>query len=576
VRSEALEYVIIAVGGTGAKVAEAFVDLMTVGAPLSRHEGQARAALNGGDRFTIVRVDTDKECRSSQLDDAIQRYEALQSHAPKDSGLWGPSIRNAGILHPLDALGGRENDQSLESYLATQDPDKSGVKLLESFYSPADLATPLHQGFFQCPDIGAAIVGSIADLEKTDPPSPLIQMMGKFRARDVRVFVVGSLFGGTGAAGVPALARALKTLAKRWKVEDKWRIGACLLGPYFLPPDPPIGSIDWGQEWQPGGSESLDDFLVRRGVSESEYLDRVIENQSQKGDTLWEKETIRQIARGYYAKRSEIVDRAFDSWIHYEKHGRHLFDRLYLLGLSNPTDYGREKHNGRPIAWANGGRNQESPLHVVELAAATAAQHFFSTEEVGKEVFLLGVQPGSVQQGDSLAWDDLGSSRGLDFGQSMTAALVGYNWLKFTWERQLLTFRDLEKATALSALNDDLDEESFSLFRDTLMVAEKAIGKALLDLRMALAWDTDCTSAMQHWCEDPVAFGETGVLRKRAKSYEFPGGRSLTASQQELGRVGTQDGEHARDEMGQAAVQYLRGIWGELESRIEITQHVDA
>lgn len=574
-RSKAVEYVILSVGGTGAKVAEAFVDLMTAGVPMLRSAKGLRAAPNGGDRFTIARVDTDKECRSSQLDDAIQRYNRLQSRAPKDGGLWGPVILNEGVLHPLDALGGRDNDETLESYLATQDPSKEGTRFLESFYTSADLATPLHQGFFQCPDIGAAIVGSMADLEKADPPSQLIQLMEPFKAREVRIFVVGSLFGGTGAAGVPALARALKTLAERWGVEKRWRLGACLLGPYFLPPDPPIEEIDWGPEWQARGAESLDEFLKRTRRTEDAYLDEVIERQQKKGSATWQKETIRQIARGYYAKRDEIVDRAFDSWLHYEKHGRHLFDRLYLLGLDNPTDYGRESFNGRPIAWANGGRRQESPLHVVELAAATAAQHFFSNDDDHGEVFLLGTQPGAVQAGDGLGWDDLGSPGTLDFGRSLTALLVGYNWLRFTFKGQLLSYQDLEKATALSALRSELDEESFPAFRDALVVSEQAISRALEDLRGALAWVPECATTMKHWCEDAESFGETGILRKRANEFDFPGGRSLSVSQKDLGRVGTAANAHAREEMGQAALQYLRGIWSELDRRVESLEPIE-
>lgn len=567
-RNEATEYLIFAIGGTGAKVAEAFVDMMTVGMPMFRIGGDSHASLHGGDRFTIVRIDTDKECRSSQLDDAIQRYDALQSHAPKDSGLWGPEIVNGGTLHPLDALGGRDNDESLESYLATRDPDGRGAELLQAFYTPADLATPLHQGFFQCPDIGASVIGSIADHTKAETPSPLIRMMEQFRARTLCAFVVGSLFGGTGAAGVPALARALKTLGQRWNVEERWRLGACLIGPYFLPPDPPTGEIDWGEDWQPGGDESLDAFLARKELSEDQYLDSVVDRQRQEGKPTWDKEVVRQIARGYYAKREEIVDRAFDSWIHYEKHGKHLFDRLYLLGLANPTDYGSVRHKGGPIAWANGGRRQESPLHVVELAAATAAQHFFATEDTQQEVFLLGTQPGSGQEGDTLAWDDLGSSRALDFGRSITTALVGYNWLRYTWRAHLLTYRDLEKATALAALRKELDESSYSDFHDALLAAEQAISGAIEDLRTALAWDNEHSVVMRHWCEDRETFGERGLIQKRAPVFEFPGGRTLTVSQQDLGRLGTQSEARARQDIGRAALQYLRAVWGELDRRM--------
>ena len=78
---EATNYVILAVGGTGAKVAEAAVNLMSLGLPMTTdQEGKGYACLNANDALTIIRIDPDKACRDQDLQGAIKLYQEIQKY----------------------------------------------------------------------------------------------------------------------------------------------------------------------------------------------------------------------------------------------------------------------------------------------------------------------------------------------------------------------------------------------------------------------------------------------------------------------------------------------------------------
>jgi hypothetical protein len=58
---------------------------------------------------------------------------------------------------------------------------------------------------------------------------------------DVRVFLVASIFGGTGAAAFPTVARLLRAEIEQRGLGDQVKLGGALLLPYFSFPPPPEG-----------------------------------------------------------------------------------------------------------------------------------------------------------------------------------------------------------------------------------------------------------------------------------------------------------------------------------------------
>lgn len=314
---EATNYVILAVGGTGAKVAEAAVNLMSLGLPMTTdQEGKGYACLNANDALTIIRIDPDKACRDQDLQGAIKLYQEIQKYGGRGQirGLWSLELRELVKIHPMDALSGPKDEETLKAKLASNVGQDLAVKILRLFYTESDLTTSLDRGFFQKPYIGSAVIASMAETKVEAAPA-LIQHLKQYKNKRLRVFIVGSMYGGTGAAGIPVLSRIVKYETAE---NDDWRVAGCLLGPYFYPPLPPISEIDWGPRWNPDMKESVDVYLARERMTERQYLEGVARANEGKNlggpgqeDYTWQQ--LRMMARGYYAKPAEIERRAFAS-----------------------------------------------------------------------------------------------------------------------------------------------------------------------------------------------------------------------------------------------------------------------
>ncbi len=587
----ATNYVVFAVGGTGAKVAEALIDLLCLGIPLLAQEPTAgHAAANAADSLTLVRIDPDKACRSASLQEAVSRYRAIGKTGGDGAsrGLWSLKLQDLVTIHPLDALSGPPGVETLAGKLASRPAGHNeAMQILRLFYSEADLATPLDRGFFQKPFIGAAVIASMGEL-KVEAKSPLVALLQGFRGKRLRVFVVGSMYGGTGAAGIPVISKIVRQVADDNHDRDSWRVAGCLLGPYFYPPAPPLRELDWGNQWLPDGAEPLDDFLRRSGQSEADFLEGVRARNVGRGlaglGQDFSTDEIRQIARGYYAKPEEIERRAVASWDYYQKHGQELFDELYVLGLRNPTryseveldpaDYPNDPHFSPRIHWCNGGRNQVSPLHAVEFAAAGLALNFFTktaAPESGTQ--LLGVHHHDSAVGDALCWADLALDPSVSADRWLYAALAGFNWLTYSLVPYIATRQSFENArNTLQALHRFVSADHYEQFRDDLNALARHIGEALLHTARALGWEqVQTTQLMRDWLRHPVRFGKTGgLLHKAPASYAFAAWRLAGVDTEALGKnvpvtsrlealrgVSTED----RADNHPLGIAYLQSLW---------------
>lgn len=104
--------------------------------------------------------------------------------------------------------------------------------LIESLYddSPynsadAELELDLHKGFKGNPNIGTVVFHNLRK------DSRFIQFAKNFKAGD-KVFIISSIFGGTGSAGFPAIVNAIREDASYPNLQNA-QIGAAVVLPYF-------------------------------------------------------------------------------------------------------------------------------------------------------------------------------------------------------------------------------------------------------------------------------------------------------------------------------------------------------
>lgn len=364
-----MKNIIVAIGGSGARVAEAFVRLLGIGFPL-RKEPHGVLTSAGSEELEIWRVDTDQSSGAGDLlKTCVDEYQLLQENLEHG---WAMRV-NPNIVHlnPLALPRRSELDNptpTLAGILNSGMPGRSKPKtqaLLDLFYTPEEQREDVSRGFYQKPFIGAPImsvfvnslderVAAAVDNQATTDAALQVNFQ-QLQSQAVRFFLCGSLHGGTGASGIAVFGQFLNKLKDKHATD--WQVAACLLSPFSLPPQPfevPSDGGSWDNEKIKKWFE-LNKPLASLRFSEEEKI-----------------RAFKQIARGFYADLEGLNNRALHNLSYYESALSHAFDQLYLVGKPGNMDQLPAE------MWSNGGNSQRNPLNSAEAVAAITALRYFS------------------------------------------------------------------------------------------------------------------------------------------------------------------------------------------------------
>jgi hypothetical protein len=220
----------IGVGGTGAKCLEALTHLHACG--LITADDGAPATLG-----TFL-VDPDQQSALLlRAQTAISRYAALRSAMGGSTTPFARGdIRDYGHWSPLSSAGGAVSlDQVFpRAILRTQAGALGG--LFDCLFTPEEQEADLEVGFRGRPPIGSAVMNRI-NLVEEDRTGQWQRMLADIQAAagsgaSPVIHLFGSVFGGTGASGVPSLGRLLKNWLREQNL-TRVRVQASLLLPYF-------------------------------------------------------------------------------------------------------------------------------------------------------------------------------------------------------------------------------------------------------------------------------------------------------------------------------------------------------
>ena len=312
---------ILGLGGTGAKLVESFVHLCATGL------GPSQAA--------VAFIDQDQSNGNTlRARTTLAKYasarRALQAvggeHPDPACDLLGtrldphPDETDVESCHWVPQ---RESDASLASLIKYSLMRQQNAKDLARalFHEREELRMALNEGYRGRPHVGSAAL--LAQVE-TDEFWRSLEDLIRNSNEEVRVFLCGSVFGGTGAAVLPTLARRLRQVAT--EVERPLRMAGALMLPYFTfpPAEDREANVATGHEL-------------------------LLQSQS---------------ALRYYHSEMEVGGKPYS------------FDDLYLVGWKPAIELSYH---------AAGAAAQANPPLAPELFGALAAARFFREEPEGSE-----------------------------------------------------------------------------------------------------------------------------------------------------------------------------------------------
>lgn len=328
---------ILAVGGTGNKILESVVYCAAVDGFYTESDG-ARAVIP---EIKMLSVDVDTACgNTTRARRAADYYETLRA------AFTAYPAKHFGFHTALRAQRWNMNlSRRAASVDKMTENHRRDQLLSRTIFSKTESSLEYSEGFRGHPDLGVLFFSDLLDsldkLRAEGQPDEMNALLDEIageldRGERAKLILCGSIFGGTGASGIPAIARFLR---ERFKPQsDLFELGAMLMLPYYkVPPS--------------SKSEELE--IV---VKSSAFLDKA------------------RTALQYYGMEGMIRESENDE--------KGTFDALYLLGLP-PEAFVTTR------LYSTGSQSQENDAHLLEWLATRCVASFFRTGFRGENAHLI-------------------------------------------------------------------------------------------------------------------------------------------------------------------------------------------
>ena len=323
----ALSYYVIAVGGTGNKILESVVYGACVDAFYTL-EGKRRAPLP---RVDALVVDVDASCgNTTRARQAAEYYESVRA-------CFGdlPIPRRGFHTRLVSERWSMNMSRRAASVAGLTQNHKDERLLARALFTRTEAELDYGEGFRGHPDLGVMFFADLLNHLDDGQPDEMTALLDRMQSEldngeTVRVILCGSIFGGTGASGIPTISRYLR---QRFD-DDNFVLGAVLMLPYYKVP----------------------------AASQNEELEIVV-----KSSTFLDKA---RTALQYYGMEGMIRSGEDD------REG--VYDALYLLGLP-------EEAFVTTRLYSTGSQSQENDAHLLEWLASRCVARFFRTGFRGED-----------------------------------------------------------------------------------------------------------------------------------------------------------------------------------------------
>jgi len=323
---------IIGIGGTGMRCIDAFTHLCAIG-------------MFDNQEIDILTLDTDtNNGNKSKTEQLIERYIKIKG-GEKNSSPTNNTFFSAKINHYRYAPE-YSDDEKTYRLISQQDKGEEMIQrqnkaLSDLFFDENVQNFRLDHGYRAQTHIGShlmyhAMLNAMNNFNNDDAneqENELAEFLNKvYRAGDeARVFIFGSVFGGTGASSIPVIPRALKDAIKlkdkTLEISQDTLFGSTLLTSYFT--------------FNPPKNIQLKKDFV---VADSNKF-----------------EMNSQAALMFYEDNTTV---------------QQTYSRMYHIGW--PISFINYDEGNKEKETTTGGAEQKNPAHIVELMCACAAYEFFN------------------------------------------------------------------------------------------------------------------------------------------------------------------------------------------------------
>jgi hypothetical protein len=213
---------IFAIGGTGSRVLRSLTMLLASGVDMS---------AKGID--TIVPIIIDPDFGNADLTrtvDTLRKYCKIRENLS-----FSASNRNKFFKEKIsDVLDGyrfnllNTNSKLFSQFINIASMDRENQAMTKALFSRGNLDSNMNVGFKGNPNIGSVVLNQIVE-------SPDFEVFANGFSKGDKIFIISSIFGGTGASGFPLLLKTLRTNKKiqNFALINQSEIGAVTVLPYF-------------------------------------------------------------------------------------------------------------------------------------------------------------------------------------------------------------------------------------------------------------------------------------------------------------------------------------------------------
>lgn len=208
---------LIPIGGTGVRVMKSIVYLCMCGCFPNAN-------------FKVMCIDSDDANGNvKELEYLLKNYKDFSTDMFPRINLVKIDGEERCIWSPLSGDKRKDKHSSMRDMIAESQMGRDAKKILQFLYTKEEREKVLQGGFYGHTSIGAYFMAQ--EVVRNNAYTNVWHDFFDGIKEDDKIFIIGSIFGGTGASGVPTIARLIKDN----DVTANIPIGALFVMPYFKP-----------------------------------------------------------------------------------------------------------------------------------------------------------------------------------------------------------------------------------------------------------------------------------------------------------------------------------------------------